>query len=191
MKNEFELIKSAQNGDHIAFEELVYSVDKQILSLALRYTRDEDEAKDIYQEVFIKAYRHLGKFKFESSFSTWIYRITVNTCLTHQSRKRKNMYSIDEHIDEERLESLEKDKNLQSNDTPSEYAQNKETMQIIKSKLEKLAPKQKIVFTMKHLEGFKIREIAQAMQCKEGTVKKYLFEAVHFLKKELQPYNIY
>lgn len=191
MKNEFELIKSAQTGDHTAFEELVYSVDKQILSLALKYTRDEDDAKDIYQEVFIKAYRHLGKFKFESSFSTWIYRITVNTCLTHQTRKRKNIYSIDEHIDEERLESLEKDKNLQSEDTPSEYAQNKETMQIIKSKLEKLAPKQKIVFTMKHLEGFKIREIAQAMKCKEGTVKKYLFEAVHFLKKELQPYNIY
>ncbi len=191
MKNEFELIKSAQGGNHSAFEELVYSVDRQILSLALKYMHDEDDAKDIYQEVFIKAYRHLNKFKFESSFATWIFRITVNTCLTHHARKRKNIYSIDEHLEEEKLDLLERDRNLQSNETPAESSEKKEVMGLIKSKLEKLSPKQKIVFTMKHLEGFKIREIAQALECKEGTVKKYLFEAVHFLKKELQPYNIY
>lgn len=191
MKNEFDLIKSAQSGDHTAFEQLVYSVDRQILSLALKYMRDEDDAKDVYQEVFIRAYRHLSKFKFESSFSTWIFRITVNTCLTHQSRKRKNMYSIEEHIEEEKLHSLERDKNLHSTENPEENSEKKEVMALIKSKLEKLSPKQKIVFTMKHFEGFKIREIAEAMQCKEGTIKKYLFEAVHFLKKELQPYNIY
>src|ERR1039458_6870069 len=85
--NDAELIRAAQQGDHAAFEELVRQYDQPVLRLALHLTGSEHEAKDIYQEAFLKAYRNLGSFRFECSFYTWVYRIVTNLCLDHL-RKR-------------------------------------------------------------------------------------------------------
>ena len=82
------MILRAQRGDMSAFEDLVYTYDKQVMSVAMKLTRNPDEAKDIYQEVFLRVYGALKGFKFESRFSTWLYRITTNVCLTHLSRDR-------------------------------------------------------------------------------------------------------
>ena len=87
--NDTKLIQMFLKGDQNAFEELVHRYDKRVLALALKFTRDKDEAKDIYQEVFIRVYKGLKNFESRSQFSTWLYRITTNVCLTQQSRKKK------------------------------------------------------------------------------------------------------
>src|SRR5215470_2656570 len=86
--NDSELIRAAQRGDHSAFEVLVRQYDQAVLRLALHLTGTEQDAKDIYQEAFLKAYRHIGNFRFECSFYTWMYRIVTNLCLD-QLRKKK------------------------------------------------------------------------------------------------------
>src|SRR5579872_1721634 len=86
--NDADLIREAQRGSRAAFEELVRQYDQPVLRLALQLTGSEQDAQDIYQEAFLKAYRHLGSFRFECSFYTWIYRIVTNLCLDHL-RKRK------------------------------------------------------------------------------------------------------
>ena len=96
--DDVDLVRKAQQGDILAFEQLVYRHDKKVLSIAARYVTSADDAKDIYQEVFLRVYRGLKKFRFKSEFSTWVHRITVNVCLTHRSRHRRTMqtFSIDD-----------------------------------------------------------------------------------------------
>src|SRR3972149_706234 len=94
---ETELIKRAQHGDKASFEELIYRYDRNVLSLAYSYINDQDDAKDIYQEVFLRVFKSLKKFEFRSEFSTWLYRITVNVALTYRTKKSKYSYaSLDE-----------------------------------------------------------------------------------------------
>src|SRR3569832_2841273 len=99
-----ELIRSAQRGDRAAFEALVRQYDHAVLRLALHLTGSEADAQDIYQEAFLKAYRHLGNFRFECSFYTWIYRIVTNLCLDHlrrrKTRKEDAATVVDAHGDE-------------------------------------------------------------------------------------------
>ena len=84
------LILNAQKGDSAAFEELIYRYDKNVLSIALRFVKNNDDAKDIYQEVFLRVFRGLKNFKFKSEFSTWLYRITTNVCLTYKQKQKKD-----------------------------------------------------------------------------------------------------
>ena len=88
---EKELIIKAQQGDQIAFEELIYNYDRSVLSIAMKYVGDSDDAKDIYQEVFIRVFRGLKKFEFRSEFSTWLFRITTNVCLTYKTKKKEQI----------------------------------------------------------------------------------------------------
>lgn len=184
---ENQLILNAQNGDIRAFEELVYKYDSKVLSLALRYVGDEDDAKDLYQEVFIRVYRGIKNFRFQSEFSTWLFRITTNVCFTFKSRdRRKNNISISAGDDDEN------DQNVELTDissSPEVITSGNEIGYIIRNALETLSPKQRMTFTLKHYEGFKIREIADMMECNEGTVKKYLFDATRNLRKKLSFIN--
>ena len=94
---ETELIINAQQGNIEAFESLIYKYDKNVLSLALKYVNNKDDAKDIYQEVFLRVFKGLKRFQFKSEFSTWLFRITTNVCLTHSSKARKKKFvSINE-----------------------------------------------------------------------------------------------
>ena len=88
-----DLIRQAQRGDRAAFETLVRQYDQAVLKLAYHLTRSEQDAQDIYQEAFLKAYRHVGNFRFECSFYTWIYRIVTNLCLDHIRRKQTRLSS--------------------------------------------------------------------------------------------------
>jgi len=83
-----QLIREAQRGDRVAFEELVRQYDRAVLRLALHLTGSEADAQDIYQEAFLKAYRNIGSFRFECSFYTWVYRIVTNLCLDHLRKKQ-------------------------------------------------------------------------------------------------------
>ena len=183
----YNLIKEAQAGNKDAFEVLVKKYDRKVLTLALRYTRSEEDAKDIYQEVFIRVYRSLPKFEFKSEFSTWLFRIATNVCLTHVKRTGKHQ-TVDalESInpdDEESAPALQ----IVSNDlNPEQNLRNMELKAGIQKAVEQLTGKQKLVFTMKHFEGYKLREIADITGLNEGTVKRYLFDATIKMKNALR-----
>ncbi len=179
-----DLINKARNGDESAFNELVCRYDSNVLSIALKYVNDKDDAKDIYQEVFLRVYRGLKKFQFKSEFSTWLYRITTNVCLTFiRSGKNRVMTRIDNDMETDMIDNITgADDEANS---PEEYMLRNEVTHNVKLGLEKLSPKQKMIFILKHFEGYKIREISEMMNSSEGTIKKYLFEATHKLRNHL------
>jgi RNA polymerase sigma-70 factor (ECF subfamily) len=189
--NERDLVNKAKQGDQFAFEQLVYRYDRTVLSIALRFVNDADEAKDIYQEVFIRVFKGLKKFEFRSEFSTWIFRIATNTCLTHKTRSREQMrVSLYTKPTNDRDDFAFKEI-MDDGISPEEETSGKNLGEIIEKAVENLAEKQKITFILKHYEGYKIREIAEMLNCKEGTVKKYLFDAVRNLKNQLKPLIAY
>ena len=183
---DFELVLQAKKGDDAAFEELVYRYDRTVLSIALKYISDEDDAKDIYQEVFIRVFRGLKKFEMRSEFSTWLFRITTNVCLTYMSRRKEHLkYSLsrkqENEFEEKSMELIDESSNL------DEIIDSVDLGDLVNDAVESLSPKQRMIFILKHYEGYKIREIALMINCKEGTVKKYLFDAVRNLRKKLKP----
>ena len=183
-----DLIIQAQKGDQNAFEELVYRYDRNVLSVAMKYANDEDDAKDLYQEVFIRVYRGLKNFRFQSEFSTWLFRITTNVCLTYKSRSKEHLrVSINKNFDDEELELSRTKELIYDGSSPEEISSGTDLGEIVNAAVESLSPKQKMTFILKHHEGYKIREIAEMLNCKEGTVKKYLFDAVRNLRKKLSP----
>ena len=189
--SEKELILKAQVGDQTAFEQLIYNYDRAVLSIAMRYVRNNDDAKDIYQEVFIRVYKSLKKFEFRSEFSTWIFRITTNVCLTYKSRKKNQlMVPLQEEFEEDnpefgRVELISDEK------SPEEEILNTDLKNFIGNAVDSLSERQRITFVLKHYEGYKIKEIAEMLNCKEGTVKKYLFDAINNLRKKLEPLGVY
>ena len=182
-----ELIYRAQKGDMAAFEQLVFRHDQKVLTLAARYVTSTDDAKDVYQEVFLKVYRGLRRFQFKSEFSTWLHRIAVNVCLTHRSRSRQSTHvrlnetvegQIDEHHPGMTLHA--------SDERPDQHAMNSETAGQLQEALTLLSPKQRMVFTLKHYQGYRLKEIAAMMECTEGTVKRYLFDATARMREQLK-----
>lgn len=181
-----DLIVQAQKGDQKSFEELVYRYDRSVLSIAMRYAINEDDAKDLYQEVFIRVYRSLKGFRFQSEFSTWLFRITTNVCLTYKSRSKEHLkVSIHNDSDDDEMEISSSPELVYEGATPEEISSGADLGEIVSTAVDSLSAKQKMTFILKHYEGYKIREIAEMMNCKEGTVKKYLFDAIKNLRKKL------
>lgn len=186
---ENKLIVAAQNGDRSAFEELVYKYDKNVLGIAYSFINNNEDAKDIYQEVFLRVFKAIKKFEFRSEFSTWLYRITTNVCLTYRSQKKKYAYtSLDEETDEEDSNPRSLSDTLTDNQTPDNNAVNSEIGTKIENGLDKLSPQQRLVFTMKHYNGYKIKEISTMLNCSEGTIKNYLFMATQRMREHLKDF---
>ncbi len=184
--SDIELIHQAKQGNENAFEQLVYRYDRIVLSIALKYTGNTDDAKDLYQEVFIRAYRGINNFQFRSEFSSWLYRIAVNVCLSYKSRSKEHLkVSINEEVDDTDFTKNVSEQLVYEGSSPEEAAAENELTEIVDAALETLSPRQKMTFVLKHYEGYKIREIAEMLNCKEGTVKKYLFDAIKNLRKKL------
>jgi len=183
-----DLIIQAQKGNQNAFEELVYRYDRNVLSITIKYANNEDDAKDLYQEVFIRVYRSIKSFRFQSEFSTWLFRITTNVCLTYKSRSKEHLkVSIDKEFDDDENEFSTTKELVYDGSSPEEISSDANLGEIVNAAVESLSPKQKMTFVLKHYEGYKIREIAEMLNCKEGTVKKYLFDATKNLRKKLSP----
>jgi RNA polymerase sigma-70 factor (ECF subfamily) len=182
-----ELVSKAQGGETGAFEELVYRYDRKVLSIARSFTKDPDDAQDIYQEVFLRVYRALPGFRFGSEFSTWLYRIVMNVCLSHKTRRAGHAHAQLDAIAERTIDhTTEGRMSIRRPVSPERSAQNAEIREHINQAVETLAPRERLVFTLKHFEGYKIREIAEMMECGEGTAKRYLFTAVGKLRKKLK-----
>jgi len=184
--SDIELIHQAKQGNENAFEQLVYRYDRTVLSIALKYTGNTDDAKDLYQEVFIRAYRGINNFQFRSEFSAWLYRVAVNVCLSYKSSSKEYLkVSINEEDDDTDFTKDTSEQLVYEGLSPEEAAAGSELAEIVDAALETLSPRQKMTFVLKHYEGYKIREIAEMLNCKEGTVKKYLFDAIKNLRKKL------
>ncbi len=179
-----DLIIQARNGNNSAFTNLFYRYDKKVFSIAAQFFQSSDDAKDVYQEVFIRVYKGLKKFEFRSEFSTWLFRVTTNVCLTHKAQYKK-LQSVSISPDEND-ESPKIDLKSSEENEPDKQLLNSETKGKIQKAIESLAPKQKMAFKLKHIHDYKIKEIAQMMECSEGTVKKYLFIATDKIRLKLK-----
>ena len=180
-----DVIREAQRGNRAAFDELVYRYDKQVLSIAARYVNQAEDAKDIYQEVFLRVYRGLKKFQARSEFSTWLYRITTNVCFTHGARRKKHAHRMQDN--EYGDNDMEDHGTLGvSGQTSDQHTLNMEISSRVQQALSTLSAQQKLVFTLKHYEGYKLREIAVMTDISEGTVKKHLFIATQRLRDQLK-----
>lgn len=172
-KTDAELMRGAQQGDLRAFETLIRRYDERVLSMALRYAENEDDAKDLYQEIFLRAYRGLEKFERRCEFSTWLYQIAINACLTYAETKRKSRERGNAQETED-LRSLSR-----AQPSPELALQ-------VEEALSALSPNQKMAFLLKHYEGYSIKEIAAMMNCAEGTIKKHLSNAIDRLQRLLK-----
>lgn len=182
-----ELIREAQRGDRSAFDSLVRRYDQAVLRLALHMLGNEQDAQDIHQEAFLKAYRHLGNFRFECSFYTWLYRIVTNLCLD-QLRRRKSRREdpatvLDASGDEMDLLSNVSDTRAMAN--PSRELDRKNMGESISQALDKLTPRERMVFELKHYQGLKLRTIGEMLSTTEETAKNTLFRATRKLRANL------
>ncbi|MFA8342326.1 MAG: RNA polymerase sigma factor [Rhodothermaceae bacterium] len=189
IEKELQLIKAAQRGDVKAFEQLIVMYDRQVLNIAHSFRNNEDDAKDIYQEVFIRVFNGLKNFQFRSEFSTWLFRITTNVCLTHKTKKERVSYeSLDKTVSSDEESSTTFGDMLPGFDKTDSSAENSDLTRYINQGLDRLPPKQKLVFTLKHFQGYKIKEIAQMMNCNDGTIKRYLFNATGKMREYLNKF---
>ena len=170
-----------------AFEELLLKYDRTVMNIALSFRNNQEDAKDIYQEVFMRVYRGLKKFRYNSEFSTWIYRITTNVCITFHRRFKKHQFeSIDNEITTYEDEGLKMSDMIESDDKTDSRAVGGNLSEHINEALNELPAQQKLVFTLKHFEGYKIREIAGMLNLAEGSVKRYLFTATNKMRAKLE-----
>jgi len=182
-----DLIRAAQKGERTAFDALVRRYDRSVLRLALHMLGNEQDAQDVHQEAFIKAYRHLSNFRFECSFYTWLYRIVTNLCLD-QLRRRKSRREdpatvLDASGDEMDLMANVTDDRAMAN--PARELERKHMGAAIQSALDELTPRERTVFELKHYQGLKLRTIGEMLSTTEETAKNTLFRATRKLRLKL------
>jgi RNA polymerase sigma-70 factor, ECF subfamily len=185
--SENELIREAQHGSRTAFDALVRQYDQAVLRLALHLTGSEQDAEDIHQEAFLKAYRYLANFRFECSFYTWIYRIVTNLCLDllrrRKSRREDQAVMIDASGEELDLLSNVSDDRASAN--PDRELSRKYLGERILSALDQLTPRERMVFELKHYQGLRLRTIGEMLNTTEETAKNTLFRATRKLRANL------
>lgn len=184
------LIRRAQRGDTGAFEELVRNYDRSILRLAMHLTDSTNDAQDIYHETFLRAYRNIGRFRFECSLYTWIYRIATNLCCDYLRRKQvhdryvdSERYSDENHVRKET--QLDRASDERSSVSPERAALNGELRKQIPWALNKLSVTERLVFELSHYEGLKLQTVASILSTTENTVKNTLIRATHKLRLRL------
>lgn len=183
MKNEIrKLIIDAQEGDAEAFHQLVARHDEKVMTLAYQLMHNQQDAEDLYQEVFLKVYKNLSRFRFESEFYTWLYRIMVNTAYNFKRQlARLRLQEPAEDLVDDQLHWIA--------DPDSNPVHQQEIREAIERATATLPPKQRSVFILKHQQNLKLKEVARIMGISEGTVKKYLFRAMEKLRTELKEYH--
>jgi RNA polymerase sigma-70 factor, ECF subfamily len=182
-----QLIRGAQLGDTAAFEELVRQYDRAVLRLAVHLTGSQEDGQDIYQEAFLRAYINIGSFRFECSFYTWIYRIVTNLCLDHL-RKRSSRYrdlttTISSDGEEEQI--LDRIPDQRAGASPERNMASRELRSSILRAMQRLSPRERVVFELKHYHGLRLRTVAGILNTSEGTIKNTLFRATHKLRTQL------
>jgi RNA polymerase sigma-70 factor, ECF subfamily len=177
-----QLVASARQGNRRAFEELVERHQRRAYHIAFNFTRDREEAKDLSQEAFLKAFTNLKNFDGRSSFYTWFYRILINLCLDYKRRqKRAPANTFDETVENQLEPSHEPVKPR----SPDQQVWVRQISHRVGEALEALPARQRTAFVLKNHQGLSIKEIAELMETAEGTVKVHLHRAVTTLRERL------
>jgi RNA polymerase sigma-70 factor, ECF subfamily len=184
------LVEQAQAGSRAAFEELVRRYDRDVLRLAMNLLKRTEDARDVYQEAFLKVYRNLHRFRFECSFYTWLYRIVTNVCLDHLRRRQARPEDqapemISSQFEDAGADFFERQREQRGTLDPERHVLGQEIQTRLAAAMERLSPRERIVFEMKHYQGLKLRAIGDALGTSEETVKNSLFRATRKLRSEL------
>jgi RNA polymerase sigma-70 factor (ECF subfamily) len=187
--DEASLIRAAQQGDQDAFAALVQSYDQNVLRIAMNLLRSPEEAKDVYQEAFLRVFRNLHAFRFDCSFPTWLYRIVTNICLDHlrkrKVRKEESPVSESSGGEYNLLEAVEEQR---ADNNPQRRLLTGELRSRIDRALSDLTPRERMVFEMRHYQGLRLRAIGESLGTTEEAAKNCLFRATQKMRAALGDY---
>jgi len=180
-----ELVIRVQRGDKKAFDILVRKYQHKIVNLISRYVKDPSETQDVAQEAFLKAYRALPRFRGESAFYTWLYRIAINTAKNFLVARGRR--PPDGDIDSQEAEQFEGSSGLKEYATPENYLLKEELEAVVNQAISDLPEDLRTAITLRELEGLSYEEIAQTMACPVGTVRSRIFRAREAIEGKLTP----
>lgn len=183
-KIDLEIVKRVQRGDKHAFDLLVIKYQHKLAKLVTPYVRDSDDVLDVVQESFIKAYKAMSRFRGDSAFYTWLYRIAINTAknyLTAQSRRPPRS-----DVDASEAEYYDGGTALHDNSTPEANLVKQEMKEVIDQAITDLPEELKVAITLREFEAMSYDEIAEVMDCPVGTVRSRIFRAREAIDKELK-----
>ncbi len=186
MSSESELIRRAQAGEAYAFCSLAQAYERRIYSLAFHYCRERQDAEDLSQEVWLKAYSALATFRYESSFHTWLRKITINCFINHR-RHRANPFPWQrQSTDASTIDDYAIKGDAGSGPAGLEMTlQNQLVVEKVMQALADVTPQQRLIFLLKHLEGMTYEEISKELGCSVGTVKKSVSRTIAKLREQL------
>jgi len=179
------LVEQVQQGDKRAFDVLVLKYQNKIIQLVYRYVHDPEEARDVAQEAFIKAYRAIGRFRGDSAFYTWLYRIAINTAKNYLVASGRRPPKSD--IDAQDAEQYDGAMGLKEYATPERMLLRDEIQDSIAKAIDELPDELRTAITLRELEGLSYEEIAQTMDCPIGTVRSRIFRARDAIDTRLKP----
>ena len=183
-----ELIEKILSGDTHAFGMIIKRTERLVAQIVFKLVSESEERKDIAQDVYLKAFRSLSTFKFQSKLSTWIAKITYNTCLNYLEKQKTDSFStvFENNDTEDESEDYVTNKlSGKSNNEVEAFIFQKQLSEILKMEIEKLPPLYRTLITLYHNEELSYSEIAQVTELPEGTLKNYLFRARKALKENL------
>lgn len=187
---ESELVRRAQDGDRDAFRELVERYQRKVYSICYGMLKNNDDSLDVSQEVFVKVFRYIEKFNHQSSFYTWLYRITVNMCIDH-IRKNKKVRNVEYDDRISREGDVEGDEHIlpsQLGLNPDKVYGRKELREKMLEALETLSEKHRVILIMREVDGMSYEEMAEALNISKGTVMSRLFHARRYFQDAISPY---
>ncbi len=183
---ESDLIRAAQNGDQEAFERLVRTYDQSVLRIALNLLRSPEDARDVYQEAFLRVYRNLHSFRFDCSFHTWLYRIVTNICLDHlRKRKVRREESSVIETGEGPVDRMERVEEEAAHADPERTMFSRQLGVRIEAALAALTPRERVVFELRHFQGLRLRNIGEVLGTSEEAAKNCLFRATQKMRTVL------
>jgi len=180
-----ELVKRCQKGDERAFSVLVNKYQHRIFALISRYVWDPDEVQDVAQETFLKAWRALPKFRGDSAFYTWLYRIAVNTAKNHLVAKGRRPPGSD--LDAEEAEQFVDSDGLRDTGTPESLVLSEELNAAIQAAITELPQELKVAISLREFDGLSYEDIAAVMECPVGTVRSRIFRAREAIDEVIRP----
>ncbi len=181
------LIVKARQGDLAAFSALVRLHEEKAVRIAYSFTRNWEDARDTAQDAFVKAYENLPKFRGESRFSTWIYRIIANLC-KDSFRKKKVRRDVNAALQRNEDDPDPAERMVSKTMDPSQSAENRELEETLQASMNTLPHQQKSVFALRYLQGMSLEEIAETLELSTGAVKAHLWQAGQKMQKMLGNY---